>query len=160
MLNRYAQFFYPTYCGMLWLDCAPPKICMLTSSIKNAILFEGGVVIDIIKFKRSFWGRPYSNMTSVLKKGEVGHRNTYKGRMPMKIAIYKPSRDAWSRFLPPSPPKKPTLPTPWSQTSSLQNMSQYISVVEALQLVILGYGLPKELIEEGQLHVYVLGTRR
>lgn len=64
-------------------------------------------------------------MNDVLnKKGTFGHRcmHTEECHMNMRIAIYKPRREAWTISFPHiEGGKEPTVLTPWSWNFSLQN---------------------------------------
>ena len=66
-----------------------------------------------------------------------------KGHWRLPASHQKPGERHGTRSLP------PTLLTPWSQTSSLQTVWQYISVVVATQSVAFYSGSPSRLIGEG-----------
>ena len=62
-------------------------------------------------------------MTGVLMKREIWIQTHVQGGYQVNVGtdIYKPRRKSWNGSFPHWPQKEPTLWTPWSWTSSLQN---------------------------------------
>lgn len=63
-------------------------------------------------------------------------------------ATYKPSRDAQSRPILPSPQKEPMLSAPWPCTSGLQNFQTLNFCSVSCPVVMLSYIIPRKLIEQ------------
>ena len=80
---------------------------------------------------RSTWSKVRLSTSTTCILTKRGHLDTdpYTGTVPCKDRSYtitnkrttRARREAWKRPFPKSPQNEPTLPTPWSRTSGLQN---------------------------------------
>lgn len=94
----------------------------------------GGVLIQYDRWfykKGNFWHRPWTREVDVKKQRE----KTASPSQRERPAVDPPSK----------PPKDPTLPPPWPQTSSLHEVRHWICAVRTTQFVVLCWGRPGKL---------------
>ena len=125
--NRWVRATFRSYSFITPLlyrsNCNPPKIHWLKSNPQYLwvwpYLETGSLQRCHVKVRSSVWA-PTPDVLLKRRNLETGR---HTGRTPHEPEdrICKPRRETWDIFFPRALKKQPTLSTPWSRSSSLQN---------------------------------------